>query len=151
MSDAETPDRVIQMDVRSERKKMNDAKSGVSRRRFLQILGASSAGAALAGCADDKTQLLKPRVKSEGEGGQIPGVPVWFSSTCTECSAGCGVAVKVVDGRAIKIEGALEHPTNRGGLCALGQSSLQSLYDPDRIRQPLKRTGEKGGCLSFLQ
>jgi molybdopterin-containing oxidoreductase family iron-sulfur binding subunit len=149
MSDAETPDRVIQMDVRSEREKMNDAKSGVSRRRFLQILGASSAGAALAGCADDKTQLLKPRVKSEGEGGQIPGVPVWFSSTCTECSAGCGVAVKNVDGRAIKVEGASEHPINRGGLCALGQSSLQSLYDPDRIRQPLKRTGEKGGVLQF--
>lgn len=137
------------MDGRLEQKKMDDAKKGVSRRRFLQILGASSAGAALAGCADDKTQLLKPRVKSEGEGGNIPGVPVWFGSTCTECSAGCGVAVKVVDGRAIKVEGSSDHPINRGGLCALGQSSLQSLYDPDRIRQPLKRTGEKGGVAQF--
>lgn len=136
------------MDVPSNQPAENGKKGGVSRRRFLQIVGATSAGAALAGCADDKTQLLKPRVKSEG--GQIPGVPVWFSSTCTECSAGCGISAKVVDGRTIKVEGDKTHPINAGGLCALGQASLQSLYDPDRIRQPLKRTGEKFGMGQFV-
>ena len=161
MSDSETPIGVMDRDlpsVTSSTDKIGrvepgsdeeapSTKGGVSRRRFLQIIGATSAGAALAGCADDKSQLLKPRVKSEG--GQIPGVPVWYSSTCTECSAGCGISVKTVDGRAIKIEGAKDHPINAGGLCALGQSSLQSLYDPDRIRQPLKRTGEKYGVGQF--
>jgi molybdopterin-containing oxidoreductase family iron-sulfur binding subunit len=57
--------------------------------------------------------------------------------------------VKVVDGRAVKIEGNRESPVNTGGLCALGQSSLQALYDPDRIRQPLKRSGEKYGVAQF--
>lgn len=147
MSDAETPNGAIAMDVPSKQVGEVDKKGGVSRRRFLQIVGATSAGAALAGCADDKSQLLRPRVKSED--GQIPGVPVWFSSTCTECTAGCGVAVKTVDGRTIKVEGDKTHPINAGGLCALGQASLQSLYDPDRIRQPLKRTGEEKGVAQF--
>lgn len=113
--------------------------NGVSRRRFLQILGTASAATAT-GCASDKSQKIYPRLKTEDD--QIPGVGVWYSSTCTECSAGCGIMVKNVDGRAIKIEGNRESPINRGGLCALGQASLQSLYDPDRIREPLRRSGD---------
>lgn len=114
-------------------------KGGVSRRRFLQILGTASAATAT-GCASDKSQKVYPRLKTEGD--QIPGVGAWYSSTCTECSAGCGIMVKNVDGRAIKVEGNRESPINRGGLCALGQASLQSLYDPDRIREPLKKGGD---------
>jgi molybdopterin-containing oxidoreductase family iron-sulfur binding subunit len=37
------------------------------------------------------------------------------------------------DGRVTKAEGIREHPVNHGGLCARGQSSLQGLYDPDRL------------------
>lgn len=115
---------------------MSEVSGGMSRRKFLKILGSSAAVGAV-GCAKEHDQNIYPRVKSED--GQIPGVPVWYSSTCTECSAGCGIQVKTVDGRAIKVEGLKDSPINKGGLCALGQASLQSLYDPDRIRQPLKR------------
>jgi anaerobic selenocysteine-containing dehydrogenase/Fe-S-cluster-containing dehydrogenase component len=121
---------------------------GVSRRRFLQIVGTATAATTVVGCADDKAQTLIPRVRSED--GQIPGVPVWFSSTCTECSAGCGIQVKTVDGRAIKIEGNVESPINKGSLCALGQASLQHLYDPDRVREPLKRTFDKNNRPQFV-
>ena len=113
------------------------AEGEVSRRGFLKILGASTA-VGVAGCADDKKQTILPFVKGEAE--QVPGVAVWYRSTCTECSAGCGVMVRTREGRAVKIEGSPDSPINRGGLCALGQSSLQSLYDPDRVRQPLKRS-----------
>ena len=115
----------------------------ISRRSFLKVLGASSAGVGLAGCADDATQNILPFVKGEVE--QIPGVAEWFSSTCVECSAGCGIQVRTREGRAVKIEGNADHPINRGGLCALGQAALQSLYDPDRVRQPLRRTRLEGG------
>jgi len=109
---------------------------GVSRRNFLKILGAGAA-AGVAGCADSQRQNILPNVR--GDYDQIPGVAVWYRSTCTECSAGCGIMVRTREGRAVKIEGSPDSPINEGGLCALGQSALQGLYDPDRVRQPLKR------------
>jgi anaerobic selenocysteine-containing dehydrogenase/Fe-S-cluster-containing dehydrogenase component len=108
----------------------------ISRRRFLQVLGATSAVGAAA-CANPARQEILPYVKGDPE--QIPGVAVWYSSTCTECTAGCGVRVRTREGRAVKVEGNPNSPVNKGSLCALGQSALQSLYDSDRIRQPLKR------------
>jgi len=42
--------------------------------------------------------------------------------------------VRVVDGRAVKLEGNPLHPINQGRLCPKGQSGLQFLYDPDRIK-----------------
>jgi anaerobic selenocysteine-containing dehydrogenase/Fe-S-cluster-containing dehydrogenase component len=126
----------------------NGAENGnFSRRDFLKIIGASTAATAVAGCADDKKQNIYPRVKTTDA--HIPGVPVWFKSTCTECTAYCGIEVKTFDGRAIKIEGNKEHPVNKGSLCALGHSSLQSHYDPDRIREPLKRTTNAKGETVF--
>lgn len=116
------------------------ASSGVSRRNFLKILG-TGAAAGVAGCADSKHTNILPNVR--GDYDQIPGVSVWYRSTCTECSAGCGISVRTREGRAVKIEGSPDSPINEGGLCGLGQSALQGLYDPDRVRQPLKR--KRGG------
>lgn len=119
--------------------------SGISRREFLKVSGAASA-LTLSACADSPRQEIFPNVK--GAEDQVPGVAVWYRSTCTECTAGCGIEVKTREGRAIKIEGSKDHPVNRGGLCALGHSALQDLYDPDRVRQPL--TKDKGaGAAGF--
>src|SRR4029453_2737688 len=71
----------------------------------------------------------------------LPGVPVWYASTCRECSAGCGILVKQREGRAIKIEGNPAHPLSRGGLCARGHAALQGLYDADRVRTPMRKDG----------
>jgi anaerobic selenocysteine-containing dehydrogenase len=43
-----------------------------------------------------------------------------------------------------KIEGNPAHPVNRGKLCARGQAAPQELYHPDRVPQPLKRSGPRG-------
>ncbi len=109
----------------------------ISRRRFLQALGATTAVGATA-CANPVEQNILPNVKGIPE--MVPGVSVWYSSTCTECTTGCGIRVRTREGRAVKVEGNPDSPVNRGSLCALGQASLQSLYDPDRIRTPLKKT-----------
>ncbi len=74
----------------------------------------------------------------------VPGVGAWYSSLCTQCSAGCGIQVKVMEGRAKKIEGNPLHPVNKGRLCARGHAGLQALYNPDRIKGPLKRSGQRG-------
>ncbi|HZR98876.1 MAG TPA: molybdopterin dinucleotide binding domain-containing protein [Chloroflexota bacterium] len=82
---------------------------------------------------------------------QIPadttaGFEQWYASTCRECGAGCGVIVRVLDGRAKKIEGNPAFPTNQGKLCARGQAGVQALYHPDRIAGPLRQRGERGSA-----
>lgn len=116
----------------------------LDRRRFLTVLGATGAGAAvLSGCSTARVEKLIPYlVQSED---QVPGVPTVYASTCTECAAGCGIHVKTREGRAIKLEGNPEHPINRGKLCSRGQAALQGVYNPARLKGPLARTA--GGAL----
>src|SRR6187455_2059297 len=115
----------------------NDQKS-VSRRKFLSVLGTTSAGAAvLSGCSTEKVEKLIPYlVQSED---QVPGIATWYASTCTECSAGCGLHVKTREGRAIKLEGNPQHPVNAGKMCSQGESALQGLYNPGRLTGPKTR------------
>lgn len=111
-------------------------KKGFNRRDFLKVVGAGT-GLAATGCGKDIPEKLIPYVVQPDE--VMPGNAVWYSGTCDECSSGCGVLVRTREGRAVKVEGNPKHPVNKGGLCALGQSTVQALYDPDRVREPLSR------------
>lgn len=112
---------------------------GLKRRDFLKVLGAGGAGVATAGCSTSEVERLIPYVIGNEE--VLPGVPTWYTSTCRECPAGCGIHVETHSGRATKVEGNPEHPINRGNLCARGQSSVQGLYHPDRYRGPVSQEG----------
>ena len=118
----------------------DDTPQQMDRRRFLTVLGVTGAGtAALTGCSTGQVEKLIPYlVQSED---QVPGIPTWYASTCTECPAGCGLHVKTREGRAIKLEGNPEHPVNAGTLCHRGQSALQGLYNPGRVKGPMARDG----------
>lgn len=113
----------------------------LKRRDFLKVIGLGAAGSILPGCGGETAKLI-PYVLPDDE--IVPGVANWYASVCRECEAGCGIIVRVMEGRAKKVEGNPDHPLNRGKLCALGQASLQGLYNPDRIRGPLQREGERG-------
>ncbi len=113
---------------------------GIKRRDFLKVLGVTGAGAGLVGCSTDNVNKLIPYVVPPDE--ITPGVATWYATACGECSAGCGVWVKTMEGRAIKLEGNPNHPVSGGALCSRGHSALQGLYDPDRIRTPLRRNGD---------
>jgi molybdopterin-containing oxidoreductase family iron-sulfur binding subunit len=114
-----------------------EKKTGFNRRDFLKIVGVST-GAAATGCAKELPEKLIPYVVQPDE--VIPGVATWYAASCQECEARCGTLIRTREGRAVKVEGNNEHPVNKGGLCSLGQSSIQGHYDPDRIREPLKRS-----------
>lgn len=109
----------------------------VNRREFFKVVGIGGATAAMVGCSVEPPETLIPYVVSPEE--IIPGQATWYATVCRECPAGCGMVVKTREGRAIKAEGNPDHPVNRGRLCARGQASLQGLYNPDRIRQPLRK------------
>lgn len=66
------------------------------------------------------------------------------ASTCHLCSAGCGVLVRVADGKAVKLEGNPMHPINQGSLCPKGQAAPELLYNPDRLTSPMKRDRTSG-------
>jgi molybdopterin-containing oxidoreductase family iron-sulfur binding subunit len=113
--------------------------SGVKRRDFLKVLGAAGAATTAVGCTNEQVEALIPYMVSPDQ--TVPGVSTYYSTTCRECAASCGIIAEVRDGRAIKLEGNPDHPVNRGALCAKGQASLQGLYNPDRYRSPMMREG----------
>ncbi len=71
-----------------------------------------------------------------------PGVASWYNTVCNQCSAGCGISVRIREGKAKKIEGNPVHPVSQGRTCARGQAGLNVLYNPDRIRTPLQNVGQ---------
>ena len=124
----ETLEKIEQMD-----------KTGVSRRDFLTVMGASMAMASFA-CARRPVNKIIPYVVQPQE--LTPGVPLYYASTWK----GHGVLVKTREGRPIKLEGNNEHPVNQGALSAQGHASILNLYDPDRLKAPMK--GAKAGSKS---
>ena len=111
------------------------------RRTFLKTAALVAAGTALPGCKP-QVQKLVPYLLPDEE--IVPGIDLWYASTCGECAAGCGVLVRTMEGRAKKIEGNPAHPVNEGKLCARGQAALQGLYHPDRLQNPFKRNRASG-------
>lgn len=63
---------------------------------------------------------------------------------CRMCLMGCGIIAHVQDGKLVKVEGNPDFPINKGGICPKGLSSIQLLYDPNRLQYPLKRVSERG-------
>jgi len=64
---------------------------------------------------------------------------------CTLCPGGCGISVRRVDERPVKIEGRTDYPVNPGGICPLGAGGLQLLYTESlRFTGPMKRLGPRG-------
>lgn len=113
------------------------------------MMGWGGAGVALAACDQPSYVTLeegKEEVVSylQPEEYVIPGVGVYYASTCTACAASCGVHGRVREGRVLKLEGNPKSPINNGRLCQMGQAALQAHYNPDRLYKPLMR---KGGSL----
>jgi len=108
----------------------------ISRRTFLWFTGGSS----IALATNEPRKLVNKLIPKVIPPEDIrPGAWELFATTCRECPAGCGMHLWHRDGRVTKAEGNPAHPVNRGGLCPRGQSSLQGLYDPDRVQQVLYR------------
>lgn len=112
----------------------------LSRRNFIKLAGIASATTGFAQAMRSIT--LEPYVRPPEE--SLPGQATWYASTCRQCPAGCGIVVRVINGRAKKIEGNPLHPLNQGKLCARGQAGLQVLYNPDRLKNAVRQTGGRG-------
>jgi len=122
----------------------------VTRRRFLQLMGASIALAGAAGCNPSlkpaSARQAVPYVEQPAE--ILPGVPLYFA-TAMPLAGGVatGLLVKQVEGRPLKIEGNPHHPGSLGGTDLYAQASILGMYDPDRS----KVVTEAGAAISYEQ
>ncbi len=108
----------------------------IRRRDFLKLSAAGSAVTVL-GKAVAKP-FFEPASQEEAYTEQ------WLPTICLMCPGGCGILVRTINGRAVKVEGNPLHPVNTGKVCPKANASLQVLYDPDRIQGPMRHMGERG-------
>lgn len=104
--------------------------SGLSRRNFIKVMGASLALAGLSGCVIQPSEKIVPYVRQPEE--VIPGKPLFYATAMTLGGVALGLLAKSNEGRPTKIEGNPDHPGSLGATDVLGQAALLQMYDPDR-------------------
>jgi anaerobic selenocysteine-containing dehydrogenase len=68
-----------------------------------------------------------------------------FPSVCSlDCPDQCGLLIHKKDGKIVKIEGDPAHPVTQGAICNKVRNFTERIYDPKRLKYPLKRVGSKG-------
>jgi anaerobic selenocysteine-containing dehydrogenase len=129
----------------------------MDRRNFFKIVSSVSAGVATTSCGKKGDSLI-PLLVADHE--IVPGEEQWHPAVCSECAGGCGVIARVMEGERVierngrkfreriasikKLEGNPLDPVSGGHLCARGQAAVQSLYNPDRVTGPMRRSAERG-------
>ncbi|MDP9263616.1 MAG: TAT-variant-translocated molybdopterin oxidoreductase, partial [Acidobacteriota bacterium] len=119
----------------------------VSRRNFLQLMGASLALAGLSACTKQPAESIVPYVRAPEE--IVPGNPLFYATAMTLGSAATPLLVESNMGRPTKVEGNPEHPASLGATDIYAQASVLTLYDPDRS-QTLLYLGEVRPWGAFL-
>ena len=114
------------------------------RRDFLKLVATSTTGAVLfTGCGigdGDPEREFKIESPVLNPVDLVFGRDNWYATAAGEC----GLIVRVFEGRAKKVEGNPDFPTNLGASDARAQALVQEVYHPDRIAQPLRLSGARG-------
>lgn len=109
----------------------------VSRRRWMQLMGATTAlGAAAAGCRYEQETIRPFAVRPEG---YVPGALLKKSTLCEFGGVARSLVATIYDGRPIKVDGNELLKCQGLASSSLVQSLSLQLYDPDRSRSPKVR------------
>ena len=137
-------------------------KKTLSRKEFLKLSGATGVGALLGTGLLKNFAFAKESLSGTAQAEYDLNKPEnIIHSVCLQCNTGCSIKVKLLDGLAVKIDGNPYSPWTMwphipakvslqdtsavdGYICPKGQSGIQTLYDPYRIRRVLKRAGKRG-------
>ncbi len=111
----------------------------VTRRGFIQAVGATAGAAALV-----TGRLTKAEVGVHDFDRWATPEETPVPSICQQCPGGCGLIARTLDGQLAGISGNPLHPINRGALCPKAYGALQLLYDPNRVKGPMVRAGDRG-------
>ena len=108
----------------------------VTRRRFLELGGAAGA-----------TLFMAPMIENFmpwAEAMSEEGVANYVRSFCEMCTSRCPIEAKVVDNSVVFINGNPDWNATGGRVCARGGAGFSQMYDPQRLKTPLIRAGERG-------
>ena len=116
----------------------------ISRRRFLKgsaaltVLGGSTVGLApLLGGEEEHHEAAAIMTKTGS--GEVKLV----STLCEMCVNKCAAIARVENGIVTKLDPNPLFPKSKNMLCPRGNAGIQALYDPDRLKRPMIRTGGK--------
>ncbi|MBV5279107.1 MAG: molybdopterin-dependent oxidoreductase [Campylobacteraceae bacterium] len=108
----------------------------ISRRRFLQ---GSVALSVISGATLSTTNIMASS-KEKPKTMLMKKVP----TICEMCVNKCAAIATVKNGIVTKLDPNPHFPKSRNMLCARGVAGIHALYDPDRLKYPLIRTGQRG-------
>jgi Fe-S-cluster-containing dehydrogenase component/anaerobic selenocysteine-containing dehydrogenase len=120
----------------------------VSRRTFMQVVGASTALATIGAACQKPNEKIIPFVRRPPE--ITPGNSLHFATAYALEGFASGLLVESHEGRPTKIEGNPAHPDTMGATTAIEQSLILGLYDDDRAKQ-LRSGGEPIAWITFLR
>ncbi|WP_124978843.1 TAT-variant-translocated molybdopterin oxidoreductase [Nonlabens xiamenensis] len=109
--------------------------SNTSRRDFLKYVGFSTAAASLAACEGPVIHSV-PYVNQPEQ--IIPGIANYYATTIANGYDYASVLVKTREGRPIKIESNRDAAA-RGGANARVHASVLSMYDNNRLQEPMAK------------
>ena len=118
----------------------------VSRRRLLELTGASVGLAGLTACTSQPKETIVPYVQAPED--MVPGKPLFYATAIPMAGFSAGVLVESHMGRPTKVEGNPGHPASLGATDIFAQASALTLYDPDRS-QAVVREGRISSWASF--
>lgn len=129
--------------------------SGVSRRRWVQLMSASIALSGAAGCRYGPEKIAPFVIRPENT---LSGVPKFYATSFELAGRAVNLLVTNRDGRPIKVEGNPDHPLMRAtepnnvsgkprfksaGTDIYSQACVLGLYDDDRAARVAKRVDGK--------
>ncbi|RLC02773.1 MAG: nitrate reductase [Deltaproteobacteria bacterium] len=117
----------------------SSCKQAISRRNFLKLSGTAAAAAAVGA----PSRVLYALVSEKEEGAEVAAHEMF--SACDMCFNKCGLIARVENGVIKKLDPNPKSLKSRGMLCARGNAGVKQLYDPDRLKYPLLRKGDRGG------
>lgn len=123
----------------------------LTRRNFLAWAGISAVGAVACegfGIREGELSIQSPASLPED---LVRGTDNWYATLCRTCPSSEGIIVRVMEGRAKKIQGNPVYPINLGKQSARCEAGLQAVYHPDRIAGPMRRRvgASRGSADSF--
>ncbi len=101
----------------------------LTRKRFLELMGASAGLALLAACRKPLEKIIPYQKQPED---LVPGEPLTFATALPHAGVARPVLARSLDGRPVKLEGNPGHPESRGATDLITQAAILGLYDPDR-------------------
>ncbi|WP_245892645.1 thiosulfate reductase PhsA [Helicobacter valdiviensis] len=108
--------------------------SNINRRDFLKGVGATSVALSIPGTLGAFS-------------GKLEGSSKFVPSICEMCSTRCPIEARVdtlKEGQKVFIQGNPYSSSTGGAVCARGGSGTNQLFDPNRLVNPIMRTGERG-------